>query len=88
MSTDNSKGKHLTDEEIEQIKHLDADQVFGNNDQALDINIEEREESEGDDDPSRRQRDIAKEAERVREKLDRKSNDVRDYNSDAREIPM
>ena len=88
MSTDNSKGKHLTDEEIEQIKHLDADQVFGNNDQALDMNMEEMEESEGDDDPSRRQRDIAKEAERVREKLDRKSNDVRDYNSDAREIPM
>lgn len=72
------------------IKNPDEDQVFGDNDQIARINVEERNKSipEDAEDTAKRTRDILGEAERTRDKLNKAKNQVRDYNSDAREIPL
>ncbi|WP_029902329.1 hypothetical protein [Prevotella sp. 10(H)] len=87
MNTED-KDKILTDKEREEITHQDADQVFGDNNHATRIKASERNEDETDEDPARRTRDILKEARETREKLNRQSNEVRDYGLDARETPL
>lgn len=75
-------------EREENITRLDDDQIFGDNDQIAPINIEERNKNLENEDTAQRTRDIMKQAEDTRERLNRKKNEVRDYGADARETTL
>lgn len=89
-----NKEKFLTDEERAAITHQSKDQVFGDNDQAkrnftdenghpttLHADVEA-------ETTARRTRDVLKESEEARDRLEKKKNDVHDYDEDAREMPL
>lgn len=83
--------KDLNYNEEKEIKQVDEDQVFGDNNQPATINIAEREENLenlDEEDTARRTRDIIGEANSARDRLNRQKNEVRNYGEDAREIPM
>lgn len=67
------------------ITHMDEDQIFGDNDQVARINIEERNKDLEKEDSAERKRDIIRETEKTREKLNQKKNQIRDYGADSRE---
>ena len=71
-----------------EITHMDEDQIFGNNDQVARINIEERNKDLEGENESERTRSIIRESDKIREKLNEKKNQVRDYGADSREVPM
>lgn len=74
----------------DEIEYVSDDQIFGDNNQVARIPVDKvnAENAEKDEDTARRTRDIMREADDTRSRLNRKSNEVRDYGADARETPI
>lgn len=90
----NKNERLLTDEERAEIMHLDEDQVFGDNDQAVRYYTDENGHpttlhANGEEETAaRRAGHILREGQEAHERLERKKNDTHDYGLDAREIPL
>lgn len=73
-----------------EIEYASDDQIFGDNNQVAHIPVDKvnADNAGKSEDTARRTRDIMRESDDARNRLNRQSNEVRDYGADARETPI